>query len=128
MINRLSLLWPLLLIVMVGCGTLDPAGPYHGDKVLFEAHRTVNGAYEVLHAFVKWEFENRAALASKPEIKKAADDVRRNAQHWIESAIALADAYEANPNDQTRTALTKSLDILKTALAQAAAYMAQKKG
>lgn len=113
-----------LLLLVMGCRTLDPAGPYHGDKFLYNAHKTITSAYDVLASYVKWEFENRQALASRPEIKKSADYVRTNAQQWINSAIALADAYEANPNDQTRTALQKALDILNTALAQAAGYMA----
>lgn len=106
-----------------GCGTLDPAGPYKGDEVLYKADMTITTAYDALHGFVSWEYQNRAALASKPEIKKAADNVRVNARQWIDSAIALREAYAANPTNENRDALQKTLGIIRAALNEAVKYM-----
>lgn len=107
-----------------GCGSLDPEGAYKGDKVLYSADRTITEAYDAMHAFVKWEFQNRAALAENPEITKAADSIRSGAQKWITSAIALRDAYAAAPTSENNQRLQTALSILKQAIAEAAGYMA----
>jgi hypothetical protein len=121
----------LALSVPVGVSTsgcsrkLDPDGVYAGDKTLYNADRTIAEAYDVMHAFVKFEHENRAALASTPEVTKAADHVRMNAQQWLKSSIALRDAYSISPTPETRNNLEDSIRVLRTAIVEASRYMAK---
>lgn len=113
----------LPLVLMLGCATKLADGPYNGDVVLYQADKTITESYEVLHAFVKWEFENRAALAQWPGINQGADYVRQNAESWIGSAVALREAYKANPSGEQQQSLERSLSVLRTALSEATRYM-----
>jgi len=109
-----------------GCGTLAPQGVYQGDKFLYDADLAITTGYEVMHRFVKWEYENRAVLKETPEIKKAADRVRAGAPEWIASAIKLRDAYKANPTEENRTAFQKALDTIRQAVREATGYLASR--
>lgn len=124
--KKISLLCFLcsLLLVPAGCGTLDKSGVYAGDKFAYNADLTIVTSQDFLQAFVKWEFDNRAALAGTPEIKQSADAVRKGAKQWISSAIRLREAYAANPTPGNQAALVSALDILHQALTEAAGYMA----
>lgn len=124
-----------------GCGTLDPGtpdkpSPYGGvlptgemkapDRVLYDADFAIATAHSVIHSFVKYEYENRAALASTPEVKKAADKMRAGAPGWLKSAIAVRDAYAKDPSDANRSALQKTLDVLQQAVLEANRNLAAK--
>ena len=126
--NRNGIIIGFLLCAMIamgsGCGSLDKTGVYGGDKFLYDSDLTLASSYVVLHNFVKWEFDNRPALAGMPEVTKYADDVRKGAPQWYGSAWALRDAYKANPNGGTRTALQTALDVIREAVTQATKYMA----
>lgn len=113
-----------MLGLLTGCGTLNPAGVYNDDKVLYNADMTIATSYEGIHAFVLWEYNNRAALAAKPEIKAAADKMRIGAPLWFASAFALRDAYAATPNTGTQAALGTALSVLRAALTEATRYLA----
>ena len=125
------------LIFASSCGKLSKGttanpSPYGGvtaagelktpDRVLYDADFAIATAYEGLHGFVKWEYDNRQALSSTPEIKQAADKIRAGAPAWFKSAIAVRDAYAGNPSADTRSALQKALDTLQAALAEANRY------
>ena len=112
-----------LIAVLAGCGSLNTAGVYKGDKVLYTADLSITTSYDVIHGFVSWEYNNRVALASTPEIKAAADNMRKNAKSWIASAIACRDAYAAAPTDANNAALQKAIVVLQTAVAEATKYM-----
>lgn len=116
------------LFVFPGCGTLDKTGVYAGDQVLYQSELSITTSYDVIHTFVTWEKENRAALAKWPEIKTAADSMRAHAKQWKATADALHDAYAAAPTDANRQNLEAALRILRTALAEAAGYMAKATG
>ena len=106
----------------VGCNaTLDPAGVYQGDNILYNAEKATTTAYKTFDAFLKWEHQHRAILPV--EVSRAADVVRLNAKKWIDSAIALRDAYATNPTPENRKKLDTALSILDAALAEAARYM-----
>jgi len=127
---RASTVAALLMVALVGgctggCGTLAPEGVYQGDKFLYDADLVISTGYEMMHRFVKWEYDNRAALASTPEIKKAADNVRVGAPAWIASAIRLRDAYKANPNEQAKTDLLKALDLIRQGNREALGYLSK---
>ena len=109
---------------LTGCGTLDPAGVYHGDKVLYAADQTLGDAYTALHRFVQWEYDNRAALASQPAIRQAADQVRAQSPQWFAAALALRDAYAASSTAADADALATALAVIQAAVTQAAAWEA----
>lgn len=118
--------WALVAVsamLMAGCGTLDPTGPYHGDKVLYDADVMIATSYETIHTFVTWEYVNRQSLASKPAIKVAADKMRTDAPRWFATALALRDSYQDNPNDGTRDALQRAVDVLRTAMIESTKYL-----
>ena len=122
----LLLLGALCLLATSGCQhALAPTGVYQGDAALYQSELAITTSYEVIHTFVTWEHDNRAALAKWPEIKRAADTMRAGAKQWVTSAHALHDAYRTDPSAPNKAALTKALDLLRTALTQAAGYMAQ---
>jgi len=121
-----------------GCGTLDKGtpdkpSPYGGvtatgemktpDRVLYDADFAIATSYSTIRNFVKWELDNRAALASTPGVKKAADRLRAGAKEWFKSAVAVRDAYAANPTAENRSALQKALDVLQQAVLEANRYI-----
>lgn len=117
---------PLLaaLAFLSACGTLDPSGPYKGNKVLYDADQVIATSYDLLHTFVTWEFQNRAALASQPEVTKYADYIRVNAPKWFTTAVALRDTYKTASTSANASALSTALQVLQTAVAQATGYLA----
>lgn len=116
-----------LPLATTGCrGTLDPAGEYRGDKILYTADKTITEAYDAMHAFVKFEFQNRAALARNPEIKESADAIRSNAETWIGTAIAMRDAYAGSPTADGRAQLEQALAVLRQAIVEASKYISTK--
>jgi len=124
--NRLLTLFTLLpALLLAGCGTLQTGGVYSDQKELYQIDSTINLSYEVIHTFVTWEMNSRAALASRPEITKAADRMRVGAPKWFGTAFALRDAYAAAPNDGTKSALETSLAVLQAAMTEATKYMAE---
>lgn len=112
-------------LLLPGCRGLDPAGIYKGDQVLYNAHKTINDAYDILHDFVKWELDNREVLAKWPEIRQAANNVRRNAQNWIESASNLVDAYEKDPSPPQLDRMQQALQVLRQAISEAARFKSE---
>lgn len=117
----------VVLSVGVGCGSvkLAPGGVYKGNAVLFQADRTIEGAYDTLDAFVNWEKTYRAALKDYPEVSKAAADVRANGKRWIDEAIAARDLYVALPNAEHQTKLELAIATLRAALDIARKYVPQ---
>jgi hypothetical protein len=115
-------------VMLTGCSTLAPDGPYAGDKVLYNADLSIATSYDVLHTFVKWEYDNRATLAAKPEVKAAADKIRKGAPQWFSTALALRDAYEQSPSDGTRDALQQAVLVLRAAMFEATKYLAANGG
>lgn len=112
-----------LLFAGTACAPLAPGGVYQGDQVLHKAELITTTSYDVIHTYVTWEQENRAALARFPEIKQSADVMRRNAKQWFSTANALHDAYVANPTPENRDALNTALAVLQSALSEAVKYM-----
>ena len=116
------LLATLALLAITGCASLDPAGPYAGDKVLYDADGAIASSYELMHAFVKWEYERRTALKDVPAITTYADYIRANSKQWIRSAIAMRDAYAASPTKDPAE-LYRALAVLREAATQSAQYL-----
>ena len=112
-----------LVFPAIGCRNLESGGAYNGDRALFEADTVIVTSYDTLHTFVKWEKDNRPALAAYPEIKRSADHIRANAKNWIASAIAAREAYSLAPTTDTRDDLTRAVAVLRAALTESVKYL-----
>lgn len=110
-------------LVLLGCKSLDPAGPYRGDSKLYAQDVGIRAAYDTIHTFVLWEYQNRKALEKNPEIRRSADTMRAGAPKWMASAVALRDAYASVPSSSNLAALQQSLAVLKAAMVQASQHM-----
>ncbi len=127
LIHRLLLICTLLMVTMsfTGCNTtLDQAGVYQGDTVLYQADKSIRAAYDTMHKLVTWEMEHREVLADYPAISEGTDQIRDYAKKSIKTAIALRKAYKLEPNSVNKDRLTSGLDVLQTALDQANKYLA----
>lgn len=121
----LVILAMVLLSPGMTCRKLDPAGVYAGDQFLYETEMAITTSYDIVHTFVKWELDNRAALAKWPEINKAAVRLRKDYKGWSDSAIALRDAYELSKTDENRAKLTTAVALLRQAMTEAIRHMSQ---
>lgn len=126
MIRDLRLFLALVMVLTTSCGTLAPGSPdnpspYGGDKILFESEQATVTGYELLHAFVTWELNNRKLLPL--EVTKAADHVRSHSEEWIGTVNRLHDAYAANPTEENRSALVTGLRVLRQGIAESTAYL-----
>ena len=121
----LAVLAMLFILPNQGCRKLEPGGVYNGDQILYEAELATVTSYDLIQTYVKWEADNRAAVAKWPEIKKSADYMRANAEKWFDTANALHDAYKADPSQENRDKLKTALDVLRAAMIEATKYMAK---
>jgi hypothetical protein len=114
-----------LLLITQGCSSLklSPNGFYKGDTVLYSADKAINDSYELLHKFVKWEFDNRVALEQYPEIKEIANKVREEAPGAISAAILARDLYELNKSPENKDKVLTALQTLKLVLGRAQLYL-----
>lgn len=119
----LVLVASLLCLSLTGCGTLDPAGPYKGDKALHSADLTLVTSFAVLDTFVKYEYNNRAALASTPKVRELADRLRAQAPLWRTRILALRDVYAVNPSPENHKNLTTGFSVLQEAVHQVSEYL-----
>ena len=111
-------------LIYTGCGTLDPAGVYQGDKVLYEADMTISTSYDVVHSFVLWEYTNRATLKTMPQVKEYADYLRLNYPLWHRAAISARSVYTSSKSTANANALQLTLAVLRNAMTQAQQWMA----
>ena len=112
-------------LTFVGCGTLNPAGVYQGDKVLYDADILISTSYDTVHAFVTWEFNNRSALSSMPEIKNTADALRIQYPIAHKAALNARSAYLSSKSAPNATMLSQALAVLRQCMSTASAYLAQ---
>ncbi len=112
-----------LAITLAGCGTLAPDGAYAGDKALYVADTTEVAAYTAVHAFVSFEYENRAALAAHPEIKATADQIRLHAPQWFTNYDQARATYLAVRSPDALAALTAALAPIKAGVTQSTSFL-----
>lgn len=112
-----------MVLLLSACGTLDPAGPYAGDKILYEADQTIATSYAFLDTFVTWEKANAAGLTAQPAIHQAAEKIRREAPEWFKSAVTLRDVYAREPTPANRQSLAAILGVIQAALVEATHYL-----
>lgn len=125
-IQHLAIVSCLLALAMLqpSCRALAPGGVYNGDKVLYEAESTIKTSYQLVDTFVRWEETNRELLTAYPKVSEFANKMRDEFPAWYDSANNLRDAYVAAPGGDTEAHLRRALKVLRTALVEAAGYMA----
>lgn len=119
----LLLLLPFLT-PLSGCKSIDKAGVYQGDQLLYNADLVIATSFDVVHSFVKWELENRGALGQAPQATQYADSLRAQYPTWHRAALAARTAYVGDPSATNRTALQQALDVLREATHQANQWFA----
>lgn len=120
----LVLLLALPMLLVGGCRSLDPAGPYGGDKVLYSADLTISTSYDVIHTMVSWEKQNRAALSAIPQVREFADLMRSNYPTYHRAAMSARMVYANSKTKPNQTALALTLDVLREAVRQANQWLA----
>jgi hypothetical protein len=117
--NRKHFFLSILLLLWVGCAGIAPGH----DPVVVNAERTTVLALDAVDTFVRWECEHRAALADVPEIKEAADYLRRNAPEWFATARELTRSYKLNPTEANGVNLEAAIGVLRRVILQLDNYL-----
>lgn len=122
----MKILCVIAFLFLAGCASsVDPNGAYNGNVYLYNAESSVVKTYQTFDTFLKFEYDNRAALQSvSPKIKEFADYVRANAPTWKKTFNALDAAYKANPTQENKDKVENMLMLLKATLVQVTAYLA----
>lgn len=127
MIRNIALaLMVVLMMGLVGSGTachrtLAPDGVYQGNMTLYNADKTINSSYKILHSFVLWEYQNRSILPA--DVSRAADGIRDNAEGLFQSAVNMREAYAKSAAPADASALEQAISVLQQALVEASNYM-----
>jgi hypothetical protein len=122
-----ALLCPAALVVTVGCSggcSIFQGAPVDegSDAVVVHAERTAGFALDTFDTFLKWEYENRA-LINNPDVKSAADNIRKNGKQWINDLRSTTKAYKAVRSKENADKLDVALVIVNNALEIARRYL-----
>lgn len=110
-----------------GCagGGVSRTSVYQGDNFLFQTEKLSVQAHDLFLEFYRWEKEWRNVLPVS--VSRAADFARLNEEKWAHSLNAAHDAYVATPSAENKDKLQLALNLMKTALNEAAFYMLTEK-
>lgn len=115
---------PLILAAALsqqGCGTTEVA----------KGQQVVHASAVNFDAFIQFEKSNRDALwAVNKNIKRTADKLRHkscadcepNAAKWIDSAIAMIDAYKDNRSPENRANMDTAIAVIQEMINQITNY------
>jgi hypothetical protein len=106
--------------LLSGCALLPGA-----DPVVVRAEQATAVAVEIFHAFLKFELDNRAALAGTPEIRAAAERIGERGPDLLETARALTKAYKANRTADNKVAMETITATLEALAQEAQAHLAR---
>jgi hypothetical protein len=111
------------VVTQTGCagGGVSRTSIYQGDNFLFQTEKLSVQAHDLFLEFYRWEKEWRDSLPVS--VSRAADFARLNEKKWADSLNAAHDAYVATPTAENKDKVQLALNLLKTALNQAAYYM-----
>jgi hypothetical protein len=94
-----------------------------GDPVVVNAEKTTALATDSFDSFLKFEYDNRAALQkASPQIKAYADVIRKNGQMWLQSARIMTRAYKNNRSADNKANLQTALAVITNAITQIQQY------
>lgn len=119
------LIWSLPFAVspvFTGCSVfqgaeIDPAA----DPVIVHAQRTRGYALATFNAFLKFEYENRAAI-NNPQVKTAADTIRTNYKRWDDDLSRAIRAYQSVKSQENANKLDVALLVIQSGLEMASHY------
>lgn len=102
--------------------TYDPAAP--ADPVVVTAQQLRGSALSAFDLFVTTEktFRNELWKLS-PEIKHAADNVRRNARRWLDDLSLSIQNYQMARTPDNKLKLESAIKLVEQMLAQANSYV-----
>lgn len=122
--NKPLLTFLALSALVVGCAQIQPGN----DPVVVNAERSTQVALATMDAFLQIEYNNRDMLKKvNPAIHTYAEYVRRNGQHYLQSARALTLAYKNNRSAENKANLQTAIALLNEISNQANTYAAQAK-
>jgi hypothetical protein len=120
----LALFGPVVLsITTSGCKTAPPtadSGYIAGDPVVVNAEKTIAISFDAIDRFLAWERVNRATAG--PEVKAAADRIRKEAPDAFRTARAVLRAYKENRSPEQGALLNEWLAALSTLAARATVH------
>lgn len=123
-------------LVETGCNhTLAPGGAYsqvdsngvaQPQSGLYSADLSINTSKDIIGGFLRWEKSNRPLVQKQwPDVTTYAIKLSNDAPKWLQSAVSLRDAYQANPTAANKSAFDAAMAVLEQAVAEAQKYMAQ---
>jgi hypothetical protein len=112
----------LALLIFSGCASILPGN----DPTLVNAERTTALAYTSFDSFFALERNQDAFVkANLPQVHKFANDLRRNAPHYLSSARQATEAYRLNRSAENKATLDTLIAVLQNAMAQIGTYTAE---
>jgi hypothetical protein len=125
----------LLPMAETGCKTrlapgtyysqLDTNGVAQPNVPLYNTDLSIVTTKNVIQNFLQWEQTNRPLIQPKyPEITKYAIQLSNDAPRWLQSAVALRDAYNSNPTAANKSAFDTAMSVLTAAMGEAQKYFA----
>jgi hypothetical protein len=126
----------LLPMAETGCKTkLAPGGAYSQVDTngvsqplsgLYSTDVSIDASKRVIQSFLQWEQANRPLVQAQwPGVTSYAIKLSNDAPKWLQSAVALRDAYASNPSAANKSAFDAAMDVLNQAVTEAQKYLAQ---
>lgn len=123
------LLSPLFLATTCNQGQLDPAGPYGGDKLLYDFDGVIVETTKTFQEVVALADRNAVFVANRPDLAEKVAKIRAEidgAPNPTETLVRLhtaRDAYLAAKSATSEAALRKEIATARTLLATARAIL-----
>jgi hypothetical protein len=115
----------LLPMAETGCKTRLAPGVAQPNVPLYNTDLSIVTTKNVIQNFLQWEQTNRPLIQPKyPEITKYAIQLSNDAPRWLQSAVALRDAYNSNPTAANKSAFDTAMSVLTAAMGEAQKYFA----
>lgn len=105
-------------------GTLDPTGPYAGDKTLYDIDASIAAGKATVDAFLNFEKANHDLIVSThPEIHAFAEKLRVSGKKDFQTAVEARDVYKAAATPANKAAFDAVWKTVADELAQAGSYL-----
>lgn len=105
------------MVFLTGCQTPTGQTQSSGDPIVVNAEKTIAIAFDVVDAFLLWEYTNRAAVS--PDVRQVADRLREKGPDAFRNARSVLRAYKTNRSPEQKalldTWLATVLELAKVA-------------
>jgi len=116
---------PLILLAGLllgsGCSSIAPGS----DPIVVNAQRSMSASFDLVDAFLRWEYVNRHAVAR--DVTDAADIIRTKFPPAFEATKSVLATYRANKTPEAKADLMTWLATLREIEAQARVYYSPRK-